>query len=268
MRKFYTIFVKIKIKIKRIIIKFILIFIKNKENKMKIVYDFFSNYNGFRSLNSCVRETGLNYFLCLLIKEYLYEKRKLGLYYFEKKKPPQKYMEEYILKKFPTINSNSYILEIGPGDNSVFSPEKYKNWYGVDKYFDRNIIRFRDFNWGKKYPQRKIFQGTFENLSNVINLKDMHEKIDLIVSSHSYEHVFKPIESLKQVNKMLIKGGFLCFFVPDAFTDDQNTKDPTHTLYLVPEMIIEFFSYAGGFKDINIEPFRPNADIVITAIKE
>ena len=67
---------------------------------------------------------------------------------------------------------------------------------------------------------------------------------------------------------MLKDMGILVLFVPDGFSDDPNTKDPTHTLYVVPGMMEEFFEYAGGFRDITIEKFRPNADLVITAIKD
>jgi SAM-dependent methyltransferase len=261
---------RVKIVIKRILVNFIIeLIIKNKEAKIKIVHDFFCNYNGFRSLTDCAKYTGLNIWLCAAIKEYLYEKRMLGLYYFEGNAPPQKYMREYILKKFPQINTNSYILEVGPGENPLFPIAQYKNWYAVDKYFEDGAIKFKGLNWAKnKYPTERIFLGTFEDLNEIFEPKGLSGKFDLVVASHSYEHVFRPIESLKQANKLLKARGGICLFVPDAFTDDPSTKDPTHTLYLVPEMIEEFFHYAGGYKEIIIEPFRPNADLVITAIKE
>ena len=41
----------------------------------------------------------------------------------------------------------------------------------------------------------------------------------------------------------------------------------THTLYLVPQMIKEFFEYSNVFYDLNVETFRPNYDYVITAKK-
>jgi len=275
MEKLLRVVIKIRRQVKDIIIRKVLInpiietILKNKKREIEIVYNFFCNYNGFRSLSTCAKQTGLDYWKCALIKEYLYEKRMLGLYYFEEKSPPQKYMRDFILKKFPQINTSSHILEVGPGENPLFPPEEYKNWYGVDKYFENGVIKFKDLNWAEnKYPQERIFSGTFEDLNKIFEPNGLSGRFDLVVGSHSYEHVFKPIESLKQANKVLKPGGVICLFAPNAFSDDPNTKDLTHTLYIVPEMMEEFFHYAGGFKEIKIEPFRPNADLVITAIKE
>jgi SAM-dependent methyltransferase len=63
-------------------------------------------------------------------------------------------------------------------------------------------------------------------------------KFDLLVASHSYEHVFKPIQSLIEAAKMLRSGGVLVLFVPDGFSDEPAARnEPTHTLYIVPDMI-------------------------------
>lgn len=255
-------------KIKKVL-KTLIVKLYAKESEIKRVQDFYCKYTGFRSLAACAKQTGLDIWLCEAIKEYLYENRLLGLYYFEKNSPPQKYMREYILKKFSQIKADSYILEVGPGENSLFPVEQYKNWYAVDKYLDGSVIKFKGLDWAEnKYPPQKIFLGSFEDLDKVLEPKGLSGRFDMVVASHSYEHVFKPIESLKQANKMLVRGGIICLFVPDAYTDDPSTKDPTHTLYITKGMMQEFFQYAGGFKDISIEPFRPNADLVITAIKE
>ncbi len=257
-------------KIKKVL-KALIVKLYAKKSEIKRVQDFYCNYTGFRSFAACAKQTCLDIWLCEAIKEYLYEKRMLGLYYFEENSPPQRYMREYILEKFSQIKADSYILEVGPGEHPLFPIKQYRNWYAVDKYYDyeSGVIKFKDLNWGEnKYPSEKIFSGSFEDLNKIFEPKGLSGNFDLIVASHSYEHVFKPIESLKQANKALVRGGIICLFVPDAFTDDLSTKDPTHTLYITKEMMEEFFHYAGGFKDISIEPFRPNADLVITAIKE
>ena len=250
MKRLLSAVIKAKTQIKNIMTKILIdpiikVSLKNKKREIEIVYDFFCNYDGFRSLSSCAKYTGLNIRLCTAIKEYLYDKRMLGLYYFEKNVPPHRYMREYILKKFPQINTDSNILEVGPGENPIFPIDKFINWYAVDKYYKNGVIKFKDLNWAKnKYPTERIFSGAFEDLKQIFEPKGLSGKFDIIVASHSYEHVFKPIESLKQAKKMLVREGILCLFVPDAFTDDPNTKDPTHTLYIIPEMMEEFFHYA------------------------
>lgn len=241
---------------------------KADDDQVKKVYDFFCNYNNFRSLEKCAEETGINIFLCQKIKNKLYKQRKLGLYYFEANNPPHKYMRDFILKRFSDVDKDSYILEVGPGENPIFSFTEYANWYGVDKNLKNGVINFKENKWAKDlYPKEKIFVGGFENLTEVFVSTGLIEKFDMVVACHSYEHTFKPVESLINMRKMLKKDGILVLFVPDAYTDDPNSKDLTHTLYINNEMMKDFFKYAGGFKDISITNFRPNADLVISAIK-
>ena len=243
--------------------------LKAQQNEINAVLDFFTGYEDFRSLSACARYTGLDMNLCGQIKHHLYRERKLGLYYFEADVPPQKYMREHILKKFPMVTRDSFILEVGPGEYPVFPIPNFQNWFGVDKYFQDGVINFKEQLWAKdKYPKERLIKGGWENLSEIFKSTKLTGMFDLVVGSHSYEHVFRPIQSLVEANKMLRPGGILVLFVPDGLTDDINTKDPTHTLYLVPEMIEEFFYYAGGYTDLSIERFRPNVDLVITAIKQ
>lgn len=242
--------------------------IKAEQHQIDAVLDFFCNHRDFRTLSSCAKHTGLDIELCKHIKHHLYLQRKLGLYYFEAGVPPQKYMRQYILNNFPEITADSYILEVGPGENPMFPIAEYQNWYGVDKYLQDGMIDFKEQAWAKDlYPVDRILKGGWENLSDACASVGVKDSFDIVVGSHSYEHVFKPIQSLIEANRMLKPGGILVLFVPDGLTDDINTKDPTHTLYIVPEMMEEFFQCAGGFKDILIKPFRPNADLVITAVK-
>lgn len=230
------------------------------------VESYFINTPDFRNLNDCEKKTGISFRKCSIIKEYLYKTRKLGLYFFEEATPPQKYMREWIFSSYKHLNPSSYILEIGPGNNPIFPPAEYPNCKAVDRYFDGTHILFRGQEWGKDlYPKGSIRNGSYENLSAVMN--EFLGSFDLIVGSHSYEHTWKPITALVEIGKMLKKGGMVVLFVPDGFTDDPSTKDPTHTIYVVPGMMEEFFYHAGGFNDFAINKFRPNADLVITARK-
>ena len=241
---------------------------KLKEEDIIKVNDFFCTYNGFRTLDRCVAITGLDKGYCAEIKDYLYKNRKLGAYYFEENSPPQKYMRKFILEEYPQINNNSLILEIGPGEHPIFPYTEYSDWFAVDKnYEDRSII-YQSKVWAKGYyPNNRIFNARWENVVESFELTDLIGKFDLVVASHCYEHVFRPIEALKQANAMLRRGGLLIMFVPDGYSEDPILIDTTHTLYLIPEMIYEFFEYAGNYTNITIKPFRPNDDLVVTAVK-
>lgn len=238
------------------------------EDEVNAVFNFYRHYQDYRSLQNCAQATGFSLYKCARLKRKLYKDRRLGLYYFAAHTPPQKFMLERILKDNPGINNKSNILEIGPGDNPIFSYKIYENWYGVDKNFFDGVIKFKDNKWAKgKYPSGRILQGGFENLTNISHLNSFIGQFDLVVASHAYEHVLSPLQALRESFAMLRLGGRLILFVPNGYSDDKNSKDPTHTLYINPGMMREFFSAVGGFDDILIEDFRPNADFIISAQK-
>ena len=65
------------------------------------------------------------------------------------------------------------------------------------------------------------------------------------------------------------KGGIIALFVPNGYSDDPAFRtEITHTLFLVPDMIKEFFDYSGAFTDVAVENFRPNFDFFISAVKK
>jgi SAM-dependent methyltransferase len=242
----------------------------SQEEKNKCL-DFHINYNGFRTISNCVLITGIEEHKVRNIKESLYKERAIGCYYFEADVPPHKYMRDLIKRKIgDNLSTESLILEIGPGDNPIFPFSDFINWYGVDQNYNGNEINFNGNRWAsEKYPSDRIFNGDWENISKIEGLKQFHNKYDLVVASHSYEHVIKPIQSLIEASIMLKPGGYLILFVPDGFSDDPSARDEmTHTIYLVPDMINEFFSYSGKFTDPIIETFRPNADYFIMARKK
>ncbi len=240
------------------------------EDEKSRCLDFYKNYYGFRTINNCVLNTGVSEDRARYIKEVLYKERAIGYYYFEENVPPHVYMRDLIKERIgDKLNHKSYILEIGPGENPIFPFPEYENWYGIDKNYDGNIIRFNNHLWAyKKYPSKRIFEGSWENISQIRQLESFHNKFDFVVASHSYEHVSKPIQSLIEASIMLKSGGYIILFVPDGFSDDPNSRNEmTHTLFLVPDMIEEFFIYSKKYKKPIIQSFRPNADYFVIAQK-
>ena len=130
------------------------------------VRSFYHACQDFRPLARGSAETGLGLLKCFMIKEYLYNRRELGLYYFEGKKPPQVYMRRLILETFPEITPHSFLLEIlKPGRSPLFSYLEYPHWYAVDKYLDNGVIKFGGASWAHgMYPGGRIFKAGWENL--------------------------------------------------------------------------------------------------------
>ena len=232
--------------------------------------NFYMTYHGFRTIRNCVLSTGVSERKAIFIKEQLYRERAIGNYYYEATVPPHAYMREIICKTVgDKLSNNSYILEIGPGENPLFPFPEYVNWYGIDKNYDGKAIRFNSHLWAlKKYPSERIFEGSWEEISKVKQLEAFHSRFDFVVASHSYEHVSRPIQSLIEASNMLRPGGSLILFVPDGFSDDPSSRcEVTHTLFLVPDMIEEFFLYSKMYTRPKILSFRPNADYFIIASK-
>jgi len=252
--------------IKLFYLKYINVKIAGKESEIEKVKTFFYSYHDdFRTIKKCSEITGINPKLCKIIKDYLQSNNEIGCFFYGEN--PQIEMHKYIVKKFSQISNDSNILEIGPGGNPIFDPRNYKNWWALDKYLEKDTIEYGQFQWdAKKYPQNRIIKEKWEDLSNFLNKYNFIGTFDIIVASHVFEHTTEPIKCLIECRNALKNGGVIVLFVPDGFAVDSG-KDPGHTLYLVKSMILEFFKYTGGFMGIAIDSFRPDCDLVITAIK-
>ena len=238
-----------------------------EDNLLSDVYKFCKEQQVLRTAENCADFYNGKYSVsdCKDAINYLFNTRKMGAYYFEANADPQKYMKKYILDNISNINENSKILEIGPGNLPLFDEQNYPNWYGIDYYNRDGIINFSGHEWGGFYS--RLYTGSWDEIADVVEREIEIKKFDLVCGSHSFEHCFKPITALKGAGEVLVSGGYLVLFVPDGFSTWSGNYDKTHTLYLVPAMIEEFFEYAACFNLITCEQFRVNMDLVIIAQK-
>lgn len=197
---------------------------------------------------------------------YLFTVRKMGAYIYGKDQDPQQYMRKFILDNISTINKESNILEIGPGNLPLFYESEYKNWYGVDFNYTHGVIDFNGNKWGDFY--NKIFSGGWENLEQTVNEKIKGIKFDLVCGSHSFEHCSMPITALKEASLVLKESGYLVIFIPDGYSTWPGNYDKTHTIYPNIAMLQEFFKYANTFELICCKQFRTNMDLVVIAKKK
>lgn len=238
-----------------------------KDQFLDDVYEFCKNAKMLRNAHNCAKYYNNKYDEddCRAAIQYLFNTRKMGAYYFEKNADPQKYMKKYILEKIPSIDAQSCILEMGPGNLPLFAENEYINWRGIDYNNKEGIIEFSGKNWGGFYQH--IFTGGWDNISEVVQAEIDLKKYDLVCGSHSFEHCFKPITALREVTKVLKPGGHLAIFVPDGFSTWEGNYDRTHTLYMVPDMVEDFINSAGGLELLICEQFRINMDLVVIAQK-
>jgi SAM-dependent methyltransferase len=97
------------------------------------------------------------------------------------------------------LNTESRILDWGCGDGSLLTDFKYmgfKELLGVDPYVK-----------SRKIQNLKILNKSITDLPDNI-------KFDLIISTHSFEHIYNQLESLKKISSILSKNGNLILSMP------------------------------------------------------
>lgn len=243
---------------------------KYEKSVIKDIYHFCLEVEMLRTPENCAKYFNDKYKVktCADVIQYLFDTRKMGAYYFAENEDPQPYMQEYITKNFPEINHDSYIMEVGPGDNPLFLESEYPNWYSCDINYENGVIDFSGKIWGENMYGH-IYKGGWENLSKVCERNMLPRQYDLICGSHSFEHNHRPIRALKECIKLLKENGILVLFVPDGYSTWSGNYDPTHSLYFTRDMAEDFFNaIGGGYSDVHCKQFRKNMDLVITARKK
>jgi len=241
---------------------------KTSHEKIENVFHFFSEFQDFRTDERCSVELGIEITEVKLIKKQLYKDRRLGTYSLGLEGPPHALIRERISTRFG-ITKKTLILEIGPGANPLFPKTDYFNAISVDKYGTNGQMLL----YGNMMNMVSIsdFRGSYSTFNLIPEVQDILRKkggFELIAGCHSFEHETRPITGLRNIYSSLRTGGRIILFVPDGWSDDLVCRDSTHTMYLTPDMIKEFFDEVSGFEDLIIESFRPNFDIMISAIKK
>lgn len=100
------------------------------------------------------------------------------------------------------------ILEIGSSSDKILEHVKtYRSYTIVDP-----SIEDHDFS---SYPAVTCVKEFFEDYAT-------DEQYDLIVSSHFFEHVYQPLETLRKMKSMLVDGGHIIMSVPNL-EEENNT---------------------------------------------
>jgi 2-polyprenyl-3-methyl-5-hydroxy-6-metoxy-1,4-benzoquinol methylase len=97
--------------------------------------------------------------------------------------------------------NTSRILDIGCGDGFLLdklNQQGFKNLFGIDPYLENEIQK-------KDYKIRK------ESIEGLVSEQC---KFDIIILSHVFEHFEEPLESLKNIYKLLDRSGFLILRTP------------------------------------------------------
>jgi len=155
-------------------------------------------------------------------------------------------------EKIKKIVNNKTILEIGcPSGKIANNLDNYNKWFIVEPNKNKNII----FNKKICFIE-KFFDNNFK----------IDEKIDIIIHSHLFEHIYFPNDFLKKCNEVLKEDGEMCFGVPDMnyFTESKDTMFLglffEHTIFLNKENIVYLLN-KNNFEIIDIIDYENHSTI-------
>lgn len=155
------------------------------------------------------------------------------------------------------------ICEIGGGNNSVIF--KIKNFAKIKKFycFDKNLKLNRNH---KKVTKVKEFFNlkTFKN-------KKLNLKFDLIIHSHTFEHLYNPDNFLNLINIILGEKGKHIFTMPNmrpmikkGFANCMNFEHP----FYFDEGLVDNLLKKNNFKILKKKFFKKNHSIMYVTEKK
>ena len=150
---------------------------------------------------------------------------------------------ELFIKKIQNIINNKTVLEIGcPSGKIALKSNYYKHWYIVEPNKNPDVIFKENITFIEKFFN--------DDLS-------LNEKIDVIIHSHLFEHIYEPNIFLSKCNKILNDNGDMFFGVPNMEYFIKTNTCPflglffEHTIFLNKENI-SYLLNKNNFEIIDI----------------
>jgi predicted SAM-dependent methyltransferase len=150
--------------------------------------------------------------------------------------------------------NNKTILEIGcPSAKIASKLNNYDKWYIVEPNKNNNIF-FKD---------KIIFiESFFDDLFTINN------KIDVIIHSHLFEHIYEPSKFLDKCYDILCENGLMIFAIPDMDFIANNNLSPCNGIFFEHNIFynkenVSFLLIKHGFKINNIVDYENHSIIFI-----
>jgi len=165
---------------------------------------------------------------------------------------------EFSKKIIDIINQNKInkVLEIG-GSSASLAMSILNQTKSVKKW---DIIE-------PNAPHNENLDNRICFINEFFNPEKINEKYDLIVHSHTLEHMYEPDKFLIDVNKILTTNGFHIFSVPNLFiylkNKFVNTLNFEHTIFLTKE-IIDYLLTKNNFGILEKQEFLEHSIFYIT----
>jgi SAM-dependent methyltransferase len=150
------------------------------------------------------------------------------------------------------ILKDKNVLEIGcPSGKIALSHNNYKKWYIVEPNKNKSIC----------FNEKITFIESFFDDKFIIN-----DKIDVIVHSHLFEHIYEPNIFLKKCYEIIEENGEMIFGLPDMQYISENKLSLflgiffEHTIFLNKDNIV-FLLNQNGFDIIDIIDYKNHSTI-------
>lgn len=160
----------------------------------------------------------------------------------------------------PYLRGN--ICEIGGGNNSILT--KIKNFSKINSFysFDKNL-KIKKKN-KKIFSIKKFFNKNFFDKKKI--------KFNLVVHSHTFEHLYDPVSFLKVINSILQKNGRHIFTIPNmssmvkrGYANAMNFEHP----FFFDEKLVVALLYNNNFKIIKKIYYKKDHSIMyVTKVSE
>lgn len=151
------------------------------------------------------------------------------------------------------------VLEIGGGHGILYSNVK------------KNCPK-RELDWTIVEPIGSAnYQHDITKINSIFDGGTiLNQTFDAIVHSHVFEHLYEPLDTLRNIYDHLTETGIMCFAVPNMksmlSTGIVSSINFEHTIYL-PESLIEELLKASGFCIIKKKYFKDNHSIFYSCSK-
>ena len=156
---------------------------------------------------------------------------------------------------FPKYKENGRVLDIGCSTGVYLAKLRELGWdcYGVE-------ISRKAADWGKNKLGLKIVTGTAEQVLFP------EEYFDAVTMWHVLEHVYSPEKTIKEVYKVLRKGGVFIVGIPNAGSIERKFFGRWWGEWHFSPKTIKLFLLKNNFKSIKIE-YLPNVNNIILSLQ-
>ncbi|WP_028235373.1 class I SAM-dependent methyltransferase [Pseudobutyrivibrio sp. MD2005] len=166
--------------------------------------------------------------------------------YFEWQKPMGKFGAKVSYRRFkPYVKSSETLVEFGCAGG-----------YLLEEFANENKVGIEINDFAREYCRKN-------GIKTVKHTKELSDNYaDVIISTHVLEHVERPLDELRQLFRVLKKGGKIVFYVPNESCDvDYKRSDIDNHLYTWNCLTLGNLFKAAGFfvySVKNIQEVWPN----------